>query len=272
MYQYYEDAVVCYAYLFDVSTKDHAHLCSSRLKDSRWFKRGWTPQELISPAYVVFLDADWVRIGTRWSLRDIVSAITSIPVDIFEGRGIEEYSVAQRMSWAALRETTRLEDQAYCLMGIFGVSMPPIYGPEGGQKLLCDYSRKSSGSLMTVAFLLGSPLRMKAEVYWPGHRTSSGCPEKSKLRIRISLAQNLRTRLATMAYGSIFLLNPPTFRSLGKVYSLPICIVGPKETANTYLFIFRRQEGNDSSAVMLINWPLNLSSRHRALRTCRKSL
>jgi len=32
------------------------------------------------------------------------------------------------MSWAAKRETTRLEDQAYCLLGIFGVNMPPLYG------------------------------------------------------------------------------------------------------------------------------------------------
>ncbi|KAF5333998.1 hypothetical protein D9758_017537 [Tetrapyrgos nigripes] len=134
MYQYYEDAVVCYVYLCDVSIDFHPRNPKSSFKDSRWFKRGWTLQELLAPHYVVFLDKDWVRIGTRWTLCDVVSAITSIPVEVFEGgRDINTYSVAQRMSWAALRETTRAEDQAYSLMGIFGVSMPPIYG-EGGAK------------------------------------------------------------------------------------------------------------------------------------------
>ncbi|KAF5344913.1 hypothetical protein D9758_011561 [Tetrapyrgos nigripes] len=134
MYQYYEDAAVCYVYLCDVSSEFHPRNPKSTFKDSRWFKRGWTLQELVAPQNAVFLDKDWVRIGTRWTLCDVVSAITSIPVEVFEGgRDINTYSVAQRMSWAALRETTRAEDQAYSLMGIFGVSMPPIYG-EGGVK------------------------------------------------------------------------------------------------------------------------------------------
>ncbi|KAF5368843.1 hypothetical protein D9758_002899 [Tetrapyrgos nigripes] len=133
MYQYYEDAVVCYVYLCDVSAKEHPRDPRSTFRDSRWFKRGWTLQELLAPIHVVFLDKDWTRIGTRSSLRDVISAVTAIPVGVFEGRDVAEYSVAQRMSWAALRETTRPEDTAYCLMGIFGVSMPPIYG-EGGAK------------------------------------------------------------------------------------------------------------------------------------------
>ncbi|KAF5329225.1 hypothetical protein D9758_018195 [Tetrapyrgos nigripes] len=133
MYQYYENAVVCYVYLCDVSIEFHPRNPKSTFKDSRWFKRGWTLQELLAPDYVVFLDKDWVRIGTRWTLCDVVSVITSIPVEVFEGHNINRYSVAQRMSWVALRETTRAEDQAYSLMGIFGVSMPPIYG-EGGAK------------------------------------------------------------------------------------------------------------------------------------------
>ncbi|KAF5372196.1 hypothetical protein D9758_004918 [Tetrapyrgos nigripes] len=133
MYQYYEDAAMCYVYLSDVSGEYHPRNAKSNFRDSRWFRRGWTLQELLAPEYVVFLDKGWERIGTRWSLRDVVSAVTGIPVDVFEGRIIDEYSVAQRMSWAAFRETTRPEDQAYCLLGVFGVSMSPIYG-EGGVK------------------------------------------------------------------------------------------------------------------------------------------
>ncbi|KAF5370401.1 hypothetical protein D9758_006986 [Tetrapyrgos nigripes] len=133
MYQYYEGAGVCYVYLSDVSGEYHPRKIKSNFRDSRWFKRGWTLQELLAPEFVVFLDKDWARIGTRWSLRDVISAVSGIPVNVFEGRFIDEYSIAQRMSWAAFRETTRPEDQAYCLLGIFGVSMSPIYG-EGGAR------------------------------------------------------------------------------------------------------------------------------------------
>ncbi|THU95454.1 HET-domain-containing protein, partial [Dendrothele bispora CBS 962.96] len=133
MYQYYQDAGICYAYLCDVSSKEDPRDTKSTFKGCRWFKRGWTLQELLAPSYVVFLDKDWVEIGTKWSLGDAISAVTSIPSRVLKDGDIEKFSIAQRMSWAALRETTRPEDQAYCLMGIFGVSMSPIYG-EGGPK------------------------------------------------------------------------------------------------------------------------------------------
>ncbi|KJK65517.1 ANK ankyrin repeat protein [Aspergillus parasiticus SU-1] len=121
MYRWYQEADVCYAYLADVPSKPFA--------ESRWFKRGWTLQELIAPSTVIFLDHEWNELGTRESLRDVLSDITSIPVGILVGDDdVETASVAQRMSWAARRETTRIEDRAYCLMGIFGINMPPIYG------------------------------------------------------------------------------------------------------------------------------------------------
>jgi hypothetical protein len=41
---------------------------------------------------------------------------------------LEAYSIAERMSWAAGRETTRPEDRAYSLLGIFGINMPLLYG------------------------------------------------------------------------------------------------------------------------------------------------
>ncbi|KAK7455253.1 hypothetical protein VKT23_011125 [Stygiomarasmius scandens] len=133
MYQYYLDAEVCYVYLSDVFGVEDPRDAGSTFRRSRWFKRGWTLQELLAPPYAVFLNRGWREIGTKWSLRDTISAITSIPSCVLEGGDIEKFSIAQRMSWAALRKTTRSEDQAYCLMGIFGVSMPPLYG-EGGTK------------------------------------------------------------------------------------------------------------------------------------------
>ncbi|KAK7462442.1 hypothetical protein VKT23_008041 [Stygiomarasmius scandens] len=133
MYQYYEDSVVCYAYLPDVLAGEDPRAIESSFRNSRWFKRGWTLQELLAPPYVVFLDQEWTEIGTKWRLRDVISVITSIPAQVLEDGDVYKFSIAQRMSWAAYRKTTRPEDVAYCLMGIFGVNMPSIYG-EGAEK------------------------------------------------------------------------------------------------------------------------------------------
>ncbi|KAF5368575.1 hypothetical protein D9758_002408 [Tetrapyrgos nigripes] len=133
MYGYYGDSEVCYVYLSDASSAEDPRDVDSGFRKSRWFKRGWTLQELLAPRYVVFLGKDWKEIGTRWSLRDAISALTCIPSRVFENGNMTGYSIAQKMSWGAFRETTRPEDQAYCLMGLFGVNMPPLYG-EGSVK------------------------------------------------------------------------------------------------------------------------------------------
>jgi hypothetical protein len=127
MFNWYRKAQVCYAYLRDVPAggvgEDHLRE-GSLFRRSEWFTRGWTLQELLAPRSVVFFDRDWVDIGTRYSLRSLVSAITGVKdMDNFE-----RACVAQKMSWASRRQTTRIEDQAYCLMGLFGVNMPPLYG------------------------------------------------------------------------------------------------------------------------------------------------
>ncbi|KAF5368645.1 hypothetical protein D9758_002389 [Tetrapyrgos nigripes] len=128
MDQYYRNSEVCYVYLADAPSAEDPRDMESGFRRSRWFKRGWTLQELLAPRYCVFLGKDWEEIGTRWSLRDAISALTRIPTRVFEDGDTTRYSIAQKMSWAAFRETTRPEDQAYCLMGLFGVNMPPLYG------------------------------------------------------------------------------------------------------------------------------------------------
>ncbi|KAF5343207.1 hypothetical protein D9758_013443 [Tetrapyrgos nigripes] len=133
MYAYYEDAQVCYVYLEEAVCSEDIRDEGSGFRHCKWFTRGWTLQELLAPSYVVFLDQDWEMIGTRYSLADVISGITSIPVSVFKDGDFDRFSVAQKMSWASMRQTTRPEDQAYCLLGIFGVSMPPIYG-EGGAR------------------------------------------------------------------------------------------------------------------------------------------
>ncbi|KIW21483.1 hypothetical protein PV08_02063 [Exophiala spinifera] len=126
MYRWYEGSGLCYAYLEDVSSRPFNR--AFELWQSRWFTRGWTLQELIAPAIVLFLSKEWEEIGTKSSLRKYIQKITRVPINILEGDDLESASVAQRMSWAAERQTTRVEDIAYCLMGIFDVNMPLLYG------------------------------------------------------------------------------------------------------------------------------------------------
>jgi hypothetical protein len=95
---------------------------------AKWWTRGWTLQELIAPATVDFYDKDWKVLGIRRSLEDKIAFITGIDIRILRGDDPSSCSVAQRMSWAAYRVRTRAEDMAYCLLGLFNVNMPMLYG------------------------------------------------------------------------------------------------------------------------------------------------
>ena len=126
MFRWYQDAAICYVFLSDVPATEGDE---RPLHSSRWFQRGWTLQELLAPLDIRFYDADWGCIGTKGDLCDTIEEITGIPTQFLLGiADLHHASVAQRMSWAAKRVTKRREDMAYCLLGIFGVSMPMIYG------------------------------------------------------------------------------------------------------------------------------------------------
>jgi hypothetical protein len=135
MFRWYEKAKVCYAYLSDVSGDANLREDVSEFVASRWFTRGWTLQELVAPKSVKFYSRrnnGWHFLGTKEDLCDHISTITGIDTDTLYGAGLELASVARKMSWASHRETTRIEDTAYCLLGIFDVNMPLLYGE--GQK------------------------------------------------------------------------------------------------------------------------------------------
>ncbi|KAH7411306.1 heterokaryon incompatibility protein-domain-containing protein [Cadophora sp. MPI-SDFR-AT-0126] len=121
MFKWYENAEIGYAYLSDVDAEDEI---PKQLENSAWFTRGWTLQELLAPGTLVFFDRYWVEIGTKSSLEDHVSKITGIR----ELWNFRSCCIAEKMSWAAGRTTTRVEDEAYCLMGLFDVNMPLLYG------------------------------------------------------------------------------------------------------------------------------------------------
>lgn len=132
MYKWYENAAVCYAFIADFQEPYDI----SQLFHCRWFSRGWTLQELLAPKEVVFYGQNWALMGTKEEMPRILEIITAVPEEVLSGTtALDTVSVAAPMSWAAHRETTRVEDMAYCLMGIFDVNMPLLYG-EGRKAFL----------------------------------------------------------------------------------------------------------------------------------------
>ena len=126
MFVWYKRAAVCYVYLSDLESSADV---STALKDCRWFWRGWTLQELIAPQKVNFFDQNWQFKGCKNRLLKEISEITGIGSTVLDHLApLSSIAVATRLSWAAYRETTREEDAAYCLLGIFDVNMPLLYG------------------------------------------------------------------------------------------------------------------------------------------------
>ncbi|KAI0967926.1 HET-domain-containing protein [Xylaria arbuscula] len=166
MFAWYRNASVCYAWLSDYTRDDSFDLTDEAvlasfearesiakdngysdpppltskeldmrnrigqsLRKSRWFARGWTLQELIAPKHVEFYDRDWKCFGSKAELAPLLAWITGVDPGVLKGvSSLEQVLVGRRMSWAANRQTRRLEDMAYCLLGIFDINMPLLYG------------------------------------------------------------------------------------------------------------------------------------------------
>ncbi|KAM0344978.1 hypothetical protein ACHAPU_006857 [Fusarium lateritium] len=140
MYRWYKNADKCYVYLADVSSpRVGATSNSSRLQwklafqNSRWFTRGWTLQELIAPVSVQFFSKEGTELGNKSSLEKFISEITGIPSAALRGNPLSSFPVSKRFFWAKKRNTTRAEDKAYSLLGMFDVHMVMIYGEGEGK-------------------------------------------------------------------------------------------------------------------------------------------
>jgi hypothetical protein len=148
MFRWYERSKICIAYLSDVKYAGSRHdvdLIGEAVIKSRWFTRGWTLQELLAPPSLYFHDADWNPLKPLHLLAGPISRRTGIDqrylakvpdlrtFSAITGQEpiiptIMSASVAERFCWAAGRETTRIEDRAYSLLGIFDINMPLLYG------------------------------------------------------------------------------------------------------------------------------------------------
>lgn len=165
MYKWYRKSAVCYAFLEDVEPPSRRRVNRDQFKSSRWFTRGWTLQELLAPLDLRFYSHGWSLLGDRTALADLVTQATGI-----ERRFLlytaDHASAAKKMSWAAHRNTSRIEDIAYCLMGLFGVNMPLLYG-EGNKafvRLQQEIARTTGDHSI---FAWGKPFKLEPFLHPP---------------------------------------------------------------------------------------------------------
>ncbi|KIW19924.1 hypothetical protein PV08_00499 [Exophiala spinifera] len=126
MFAWYRNAEVCFVFLSDVGPDSNI---LTTLQHCRWMTRGWTLQELIAPRDLRFYNSAWEHVGSKMSLKQQIRDTTAINDEVLEDcDALQDVPVARRMAWASRRETTRVEDIAYCLLGIFDVNMPLLYG------------------------------------------------------------------------------------------------------------------------------------------------
>ncbi|KAK4494956.1 hypothetical protein PRZ48_014312 [Zasmidium cellare] len=134
MFKWYQAAEECVVYMHDVQSftgelEDEHYELEAQLKRSQWFTRGWTLQELLAPRKIMFVDCKWKRMGSREDFQDVLHEITRIKPGYYGNLAkIHSAPVAERMSWLSLRKTSRVEDMAYCMLGVFDVNMTMLYG------------------------------------------------------------------------------------------------------------------------------------------------
>lgn len=150
IFLWYRNAAKCYVYLSDVSEtalvpheptttsvgrwqkfrilRDRRPSWDQSFRKSRWFTRAWTLPELIAPPSVEFFSSQCQRLGDKKSLEGLLREITRIPLAALQGTSLSEFTVSERLSWAEHRKSSLEEDQVYCLLGIFDIHMPLVYG------------------------------------------------------------------------------------------------------------------------------------------------
>ncbi|KAG1741351.1 heterokaryon incompatibility protein-domain-containing protein [Suillus lakei] len=143
MFRWYKNSAICIVHLAQSETIED-------IKKDQWMRRGWTLQELLAPHKIKFFNACWMPMTgdendkapsmTPDGSPDILRALeeaTGIPCIVLTSNLRQcPMKVDERMAWAATRETTRFEDEAYSLMGIFDVSLQIAYG-EGRDRAFC---------------------------------------------------------------------------------------------------------------------------------------
>ncbi|KAI3557904.1 HET domain-containing protein [Colletotrichum abscissum] len=256
MFRWYQNATVCYVYLSDLLAQKPGRLDYLAFKSTKWFTRGWTLQELLAPRLIEFYDCDWNEVGTKSSLEYLLHNRTGIRRDVLShDTPIPSLPVAERMSWASTRKTTRQEDIAYCLLGIFDIHMPLLYG-EGDrafvrlQQEIIRNSEDMSVLLWAQTYHLGEQSGVLAQspaafervrLYFPGdlpvHDTELTWDNAKRLKYLPKAS--LKSEAGYSTFGGLrdnSKTVPPTVTSRGLHVQLPEVYVSPNTIGARYLW------------------------------------
>ncbi|KAG1904146.1 uncharacterized protein F5891DRAFT_1140549 [Suillus fuscotomentosus] len=145
MFRWYRGSALTIIYLSDISNST-----LDALMRSLWLTRGWTLQELLAPRVILFYRRDWTLFAPEESLKNsevgpnhknsdhicrILDEATG--VDVVNLRDFKPGPTCSRLKlhWASRRSTTKVEDIAYSLFGIFDVQLPILYGEQEDKAL-----------------------------------------------------------------------------------------------------------------------------------------
>jgi hypothetical protein len=172
MFRWYQNAVKCYVYLSDVSTKKRKasdsfteYAWEPAFRSSRWFTRGWTLQELLAPGSVEFFSQERDCLGDKRSLEQQIYEITGIPLSALRETPIFQFDIEDRFAWAEHRQTTREEDMAYSLFGIFDIQIPLLYGEGRGKafkRLREEINKFSNGGAQHFGLIYYITIKVRA--------------------------------------------------------------------------------------------------------------
>lgn len=264
MFVWYKNSEICFAYLSDIPHTPGADYKSGEpyeeLFESRWFTRGWTLQEMLAPDKLILCDSEWNDIGTKEGLSKTLSEISGIDKAYLLGEDLSLASIAQRMSWAASRETTRTEDIAYCLMGIFDVNMPLLYGegPKAFIRLQEEIIKESTDQSL---FAWKAPNDSASS----GRGTSLVDPDRPKLRGILARSPSEFILSSNIVPTNISPLSEPfSMTNNGLRIQLPL---KPSPVGHRFLALLACREEDDFENVLAIYLsPLDRSSLYSANR------
>jgi hypothetical protein len=139
MFRWYRGASLTVVHLLGVLSESQVFGCLWR---SIWNTRGWTYQEYIASEVVQFYTEDWKPYLGLDTFNHKESPIIRSEMEQAMNLTTEELAtlqpglekVREKLYLASVRQTTREEDIAYSLFGIFNVAIPVIYG-EGNQAI-----------------------------------------------------------------------------------------------------------------------------------------
>ncbi|KAI5998892.1 hypothetical protein EDC04DRAFT_2794690 [Pisolithus marmoratus] len=172
MFAWYRRSALTIVYLSDVPT-------TGSLGSSKWFGRGWTLQELLAPRTVLFYTQEW-SLYKGFTLPNHKAEVTVVR-GLEEATGIDsrfliDFSpgvddARSKLQWASSRCTTRPEDIAYSLFGIFNLHLPVLYG-ESAEKALYRLLAKIISQSKDISILDWVGVASPFHSCFPAHITS----------------------------------------------------------------------------------------------------